>query len=748
MPAFLFMSSRTLCLLFLGCGLLTAGLAVAAPGKSPAHERWRELLQVERWFMPGEPGREPGATPPALTDRAFLTRALGGATRANDGGWAEFNRLTPRLAFSHNLNRVFPPALHAEHPEFFPEEQGRRIRPPDGSGWWNPDLGREDVAEYAAEAALAHFRAEPDTVSFALGVNDALIFGDSVETRELVLPLRWFRGRPDFSNLVFTFMNRVAARTAREFPDKYVGALAYYWCEEAPDFPVDPHVIPFLTADRAQGYDPAYIAEDRALQKRWVEALRSGRNLKPETGNRKADGGELKADGGSPPSSAASPQVSGRRTQVSAPKLRLGIYDYIYGHGFLIPRLHPHLLADHLRYTRGIGFTDYFAEMTPNWGLDGPQPWLVAQLLQDPKQDADRLLGEYYRRYFKEAAAPMRRFFTRCEEIWLGQPGPTFWLKFFRNENQAVLFPPEVCAELRGLLDEAETTARRPVVRERVRQVGAAFGVTERFVAMQATRAALNRAVLEGQGEPAEWWRDLLAFRAARTEFENYTKALQAREPLLIAPFNWDDYLKHDPTTNVLVRLARAGFVPGPGTMDPKETRLLELLRRPPIGDALHQGRFTGTPQPVRRLTELEYTLPLPAPWFSKVEPAQHHRVELRDGAGDGGRVLFIAGQRNTSFSQWGAVAGAEAAVARIRLRGHQHPGATLTVAVGWLDAQDRHLAVSRLLLPPGDWPEWVELFLGDLAPAGAMRVGVAVHLMNQEAGDWIEIEEVAMELR
>lgn len=736
-------------LLCLGCGLLTVGPAVAALGKSNAHERWRELLQVERWFMPGATGREPGATPPPLGDHAFLTRALGGTTRANDGGWAEFNRLTPRLAFSHNLNRVFPPALHAEHPEFFPEEKGRRIRPPEGAGWWNPDLGRDDVAAYAAEAARAHFRAQTDAVSFALGVNDALIFGDSAETRELVLPLRWFRGRPDFSNLVFTFMNRVAARTAPEFPDKYVGALAYYWCEQAPDFPVDPHVIPFLTADRAQGYDPAYVAEDQALQKRWVEALRAGQaQAKLIANSSQLTASSSKLISPSSQLQAPSSQLTANSSKLTAHGLRLGLYDYIYGHGFLIPRLHPHLLAEHLRYTRDLGFTDYFAEMTPNWGLDGPQPWLVAQLLQDPTQNPDRLLNEYYRRYFKEAAGPMRRFYARCEEIWLGQEGPTFWLKFYRNEHQAVLFPPEVCAELRALLDEAAAVARRPVVRERVRQVGAAFGVTERFVTMQTVRTRLNRALLAGEGEPTEWWRDLLVFRAARAEFERYTQDLQAREPLLIAPFRWDDYLKHDPTVNTLVRLARAGFVPEPDTLAPEEARLLDLLRRPPHADALMRGRFTGTPEPVRRLTELDYSLPLPAPWFSKVEPVQHHRVELRESAGAEGRRLFIAGQRNTSLSQWGAVRGAEAAVARVRLRGHMHPGAMLAVAVGWLDAKDQHLAVSRLLLPPGEWPDWVELYSGDLAPAGAMRVGVAIHLINQEAGDWIEIEEVAMELR
>src|SRR5690606_4543671 len=127
---------------------------------------------------------------------------------------------------------------------------------------------------------------------------------------------------------------------------------------------------------------------------------------------------------------------------------------------------------------------------------------------------------------------------------------------------------------------------------ERVRQVGAAFGVTERFVTMQTTRMQLNRALLLGTGEPAQWWRDLRAFRAARDEFERYTLDLQAREPLLIAPFRWDDYLKHDPTMNTLVRLAGTGFAPEPETLTPAEARLLALLRQPSRADAMQHGRF------------------------------------------------------------------------------------------------------------------------------------------------------------
>src|SRR5204863_7920950 len=48
-----------------------------------------------------------------------------------------------------------------------------------------------------------------------------------------------------------------------------------------------------------------------------------------------------------------------------------------------------------------------------------------------------------------------RKFFERCEELWLQQPGPAYWLKHFRNESQAVIVPSSDCRVLRKLLNEA-----------------------------------------------------------------------------------------------------------------------------------------------------------------------------------------------------------------------------------------------------------------------------------------------------
>ena len=350
-------------------------LALVAAAGALAAWSWPRIFPAEpaRWFVPGALGGEPGRAAPAAGTGAYLTRAmsLGGGEEA--ARWAERNGLTPSLGFSHHLAEIFPPKLHERHPEFFPLVAGARVRPQPNTHSWQPDLGRADVAAHAAAAARAHVSAQPRSASFSLGINDGIVFGESAETLALTTPMKWFRGLPDFSPLVFTFMNRAAEDLARTHPDKLLGCLAYAWAENTPGFRVHSQVVPFLTADRAQGYDAAARAEELALQGRWAAA---------------------------------------------GPK-RLGLYDYLYGGGFLVPRVFPHLLAENIRHARRVGFSDYYAEVYPNWGLDGPMPWLAAQLTFDPEQSVEALLDEYFRRYFREAAVPMRKFFACCEEQWL-----------------------------------------------------------------------------------------------------------------------------------------------------------------------------------------------------------------------------------------------------------------------------------------------------------------------------------------
>ena len=740
---------------------------------------------VERWFAPGAIGREVGGRraedggrkaedgglssdvsrlpsavghPSSAIGRPFLTRALGGVDKADGGAWARFNGLTPRLNFSHNLGRVFPPELYDTHPEFFPLEGEKRLQPPTGAQWWNPDLGRADVAAYAAGKAREFFAKNPDAVSFALGVNDGLVFGESPETVALTTPVRWFRERPDYSNLVFTFMNRAAADLATTHPDKYLGALAYYWTENTPDFPVHPQVIPFLTADRSQGYDRGGREEERALQARWVARMTEDGGRRPEAGGLFSDVSP-QSSVPSHPSSAIGPQSSALSPQSSVlgRQVRLGLYDYLYGHGFLIPRIHTWLIAENLREARRLGFTDYFAEMTPNWGLDGPQPWLVAQLLQDPEQSERRLLAEYYRRYFRESAFLMQRFFERCEEQWMDQAGRSYWLKHFRNESQAAVFPSAVCRELKGILDAALAQAKSDTVRIRVGQVSDAFGVTQRFVAMQEAREALNRAALAENVSPATVAAALDRFQIMRESFVSYTKRLQREQPLLVAPFTWDDYLRHDPTANAAARLipsivgpdlgprlervdgngAQSGVDQGPALHSHTESVLSDLRAVEAEGEELlANGNFAGPVQPARQIAGLTYGVALPAPWIGRVEPAEHHLAGLKT---DEPGVLRIAGSKETQVFQWTALGDRTFVRAQVKMRGRVSVSGIAMLSLGWLDADHRHLGITVIRLPEGEWPTWIDLMQAGAPPQGAAWVGISIRIQHQAPDDWIE---------
>lgn len=649
-------------------------------------------------------------------------------------------------------------------------EKERRVRPPEGARWWQPDLGREDVASFAAKQAMAYFAEHPESVSFALGVNDGLLFGESAETKALTMPVRWFRERPDYSNLVFTFMNRAAEELSRSYPDKYLGALAYYWAEQVPDFAVHPQVIPFLTADRSQGYDPEFLAEDRELQRRWVAALRAGSekyegsSMKEVALSKASAGKAIRSEQGaisnqqsaiSSEPIALSKELEANDSQLTAqssqlPRLRLGLYDYLEGAGFLIPRQHPHLLAEHLRYSRQLGFTDYFGEGMQNWGLDGPQPWLVAQLLQDPEQSAEILLEEYYQRYFQEAAKPMRRFYERCEEQWMNQPGDSYWLKFYRNETQAILFPPEICRELRGYLDEAASLVRQRKVRAHVQQVSDAFGVTERFVAMQTWRDRLNREVLSGKAEMAKVVLWLKAFRKARGEFIDYSKQLGKEQPLLVTFFEIDDFLKHDPTVNSLLWIRELSeavepILPADLRGDPEVEQHWSFLAkegRSVVGNGALQGMLRSP----RIVAGLPYQIALPKPWISRVEPAERFQAEFTE---DGDRALRIEGSINTSITQWRRVAGSDYALAGVAIRGQLSPSSSAYLGFAWLDADHRYLGEhDRILLPTGKWPDWQNLNVGGFVPEGAVWVGVGVRLGNQREEDWIELKEFRLEVK
>jgi hypothetical protein len=679
-----------------------------------------------------EPRREIGsewrghspATDEATAHAGFMTRAIGLRT-AEEQAWGRQNGLTEALAFSHHLAAVFTPKLAKIHPEYFPLIGGKRLQPAPDSGYWNPDLGRQDTASYAAARAAGYFDAHPQAKAYSLGINDGWMFGESPETLALVSPQRWFRGRPDYSRLVFTFMNRAAAVLRRTHPDKYLGCLAYYWCENVPPFSVDRQVIPFLTADRSQSYDPAFKREEFALQARWARAMGIDRSDPTE------------------------------RSETRSPQPRLGMYDYLDGYGFLVPRVPIHAFAEHIRHAYDVGFTDYYGESSRNWGIDGPMPWVIAQLLQHPHADVERLLGFYYRAYFGAAAGPMRQFFTRCEQQWMDQPGPSYWLKYYRSEAQAALFPPEVCRELRVMLTTAAAQADTELVRQRVAFVADSFGVTERFVALQTARSVLGNALLRHAVPTDELSRMLAEYLQRRSDFIRYTHATTLRWPLAFYPINFNDYLRDDPTYATTLALIQAGhrdlagMSPNIGLTD--GTAAAGALRDNRARPILPNGSFEGPLKPGLRIGGLPYDPDLPHPWHGQIEPTQSSQVTIEEGSSNTmgqprGRVLRVSGAEDATVFQWLPAKPGALYLASVRTRGLVSSSDAVALTVGWLDRKQQHIGtVVAMRLPDGSWPDWVSLDQGARAPAGAAWVGIGIRVMHQVKGDWAEFADFSL---
>ncbi len=467
-----------------------------------------------RWFMPTELGevvpRTPALKIPAgIADRQepdWKSRLYSGVAGAH-AVWAKRNLMRGRFNFHHNLlNIIVPSKYAATHPDFFPLINGKRYLPKKNDDHsWQPCMSNPAVVMVCAEAAREYFTKNPDAVSFSLGINDSNGYCQCDKCKAMDVPGAKFRDRPNMSDRVFAFMNAVAAELAKTHPDKYLGCLAYSWCEALPTrVKVSPMIIPYLTNDRAQWRDRRFMDHDKQLIQQWTRAT---------------------------------PNVS--------------IYDYYYGSGYVIPRVHTRTIDESLSYCRSKGVKGFYAELYPNWGLDGPKAWLAAQLLWRANQSRDRLLDDYYTSFFGKAAGPMRKFFTACEDAWMKQPGQAVWFKGFFKADQMDMFPPERIAELEKLLKEARSLAAADPVRRRVEFVATAFGYTKRFADMYWASRKVSGASVRNMDEAKSICALVARTLTARKDLESYFEDVIQKDPLQAPRIPFFERSRYDPLQNL-----------------------------------------------------------------------------------------------------------------------------------------------------------------------------------------------------
>ena len=715
--------------------LLSAYLLVASIHPNAAPHAPALPPPYERAFMPGPLGLEPGNPPPKPASDAFLSRFIDVGRDSAATQWSRINQLGPTIHFIHNLGEIIGGKDYTRDPRLCPKIGGAPFNPiAHGYHYSQPDLGSQATVDFVAKAALRdllpklhptgaagaiegdargsthstpyreakalvqHNRPVQDYPSFSIGINDGIYFGESAGVRKWEVPPRYFRDRPDYSDLVFDFSNRVAREVERDLPrgssdDWSLGCLAYYWCENAPDFPVDRHIAPFLCADISQGYDKAFWTEEQDLEKRWAQA---------------------------------------------GPK-RLGVYTYLDGSGFLIPRVFTKLISEHIAHIHRLGFTDYFGESTPNWGLDGPQLWMTAQLLAHPDQHRTPLLNEYFTRYYQSAAQPMRAFFDGCEHIWMSQCGPTDWLRLFRNESQAELFTSARCAALRNDLTQAQSLATSDLVRKRIAFVSGAFSVTEALAHLYEAKKALSNTLADhGSGSnpltPSDRNKiaeDLGRLKLAQAQFDNRTAQILKKTPTALHGAIEREFVYLSPQTAAQ------------DLLNPQPESPISLGWHPP-----YSGR--------QLIAGLQFQAALPAGWASALEPGEHSS-EWIDATG----VLHLNDQRFTRiYTSLPIPPGTASYRVEAWMKGSLSPVPQIAILLNYLDSNNQimvgqvgmryfpkhwRISIVKPLVVSHEPETYRRLSISKPVPAGAKYVNVMILAQQMLPGDEVQVKDIKL---
>ena len=602
--------------------------------------------------------------------------------------FARRNRLNSVYSFNHNLAKVFNEEVHAAKPEVFSKVNGQRKLPIGSVGTDpQPDLTHYEAIEVAAQAALSHFENNPNCKSFSLSINDNVLFDTTERTEAAVTPLRYFRTRPNYTDLVFGFMNEVAKLVfdeggAWQTPtgeDRYLTALSYYWAEPAPTIKIHPRVMPVLTSDRAQWHDPDYRSQDKALIQSWA-----------------ASGAE-----------------------------RVATWDYYFGAPYLHPRQFNQWIVESIRHMSDEGIDVFFSQLPSFWGLDGAKAWFAAELLWDPDQDAKALLDEYYYNFFGPASAPIRAFYETAERHRNENEGQADWIKLYKDESGIALFTSEVLAEMRGYIELAKAKLGAPPnqnasrFQKRVQVVSKAFRLTELYADFDQSRRALVQACLDS--ESLVNIETLLAqFKIAASDYRAY----------------FEDYIENADYSPERRRIALNQSNPerlARGLIKPEPREFISQLRDPKLE---HVGK--------RMRNFLGPLLPQVEDWYLDYRASEHFAVEASEvfvGADSGLRAsgadivsIFntfpVASNKNYEFRMTGNW--------KISLDNRTN------IHVAWLDCDGQILESEiPLRLPIEHRAEPVTIRLPFTAPNEAEDVRFRIVVSRQYPGDYLDISEL-----
>jgi hypothetical protein len=241
------------------------------------------------------------------------------------------------------------------------------------------------------------------------------------------------------SNYIWGFVNRVAREVRKTHPDKQISALAYYEYAYRPTrVKLEPNIAVQLCLHVKNWWSPGMEENDTGILKAWSES-----------GDKR-------------------------------PLYLWLYYCFPFETGLVngwtaFPGFAMHTLARQVGLFRQAGIRGAFLNEYPTSALNHLEHYLTFRLYFDPDLKADRLLDEFFTRYYGHAARPMRDFILKAEKLF---SSPASYPQEIRTERKhrhmteelswKVLCPPERLEEFRALLRRAQSLAATPEEKARV----------------------------------------------------------------------------------------------------------------------------------------------------------------------------------------------------------------------------------------------------------------------------------------
>ncbi|MFQ5809398.1 MAG: DUF4838 domain-containing protein, partial [Armatimonadota bacterium] len=397
-----------------------------------------------RWFMPGEVGtvipRSRAVTVGAIND---IERPDFRIRWIESGEWALHNKMNVAVEVGgelvgvkwkwayHSLLAIVPPEeYYDEHPEYFALVRGVRRRPSERRSH-QLCTSNPDVVRVVAENVCRILDDDPDIDVISVCPEDGGGFCQCDACRALDEerpPGQAWHAR--YSSRLAVFNNAVARLLARKHPDALIKVGAYAMYMRTP-------------------LDPAYQPEPNlAVQACHTYSCNNHRIGSPTCRrNRIYFGEDLE-----------------RWAELAE---HLLIYEY-YNKGAWggLPYPQAHVMKWDIPYFRRLGVEGFYTQAAGRrFPVVGLNHYLAAKLVWDSELDVGLLLGDFYEKFYQEAAEPMDRYWARLERgfeenpeclspygyKWVSQAAPDF-------------FTAAVLADCEAAVSEAERLARSEAV--------------------------------------------------------------------------------------------------------------------------------------------------------------------------------------------------------------------------------------------------------------------------------------------